>query len=190
MKPKPLNTMAINSENAYVSNLTESSNKGASGSGRKIEKEAQINAGAIDPQLNNKNIEIEDQKKKKENKAMWVRVKKKLRVQLGEDVNTSWFNGLSIEDASNGVVHLSVPTRFLQQWITNSYGERILSLLQEEQDDITRISVSVRSAIRSNQKQTQLKEQEALGHRKPSNAMRADDPVSYTHLTLPTTPYV
>ena len=179
MPAKPLNTMATNTKSAYVSDLSESGGKDASErkrGGKTKEEQAMINAGLVDQQFNNKNAKIADEAKAKENKAMWVRVKKKLRVQLGEDIYTSWFNGLSIENVRDGVVYLSVPTRFLQQWITNNYSERVLALLQEEQDDITRISISVRSAIRSNNRQKQAKEKEAAGQGNTHNSIRTDDP--------------
>lgn len=176
MQAKPLSIRATNNKAAFVSNLTDPSGKGASAGSDAAKQEAMINAGLIDRQLDNKNTQLENDLNTKEYKAMWVRVKKKLRAQLGEDIYTSWFNGLTIENVSDGVVNLSVPTRFLQQWITNNYGERILAILQEEQDDIRHIAVSVRSAMRSNHKQKQLKEQETQALAASPNTARNDDP--------------
>jgi len=76
-------------------------------------------------------------------KEMWDRIKAKLRVQLGEDVYSSWFKGLTLENLDKNTIFLSVPTLFLRQWIETHYGEHILQLLQEEQEDIKAISVSV-----------------------------------------------
>lgn len=108
-------------------------------------------------------------------KEMWSRVKKKLRVQLGEDVYTSWFNGLAIEDIHEGVVYLSVPTLFLRQWIETHYGERILGLLQEEQDDIASITLTVRGAVRNRKKMNTRKTTETRALQSSANRMQNDD---------------
>ena len=76
----------------------------------------------------------------------WRRVKERLRSELGDDVFTSWFGRMDLETADNGVLRLSVPTRFLRNWIQSHYGERVLSKWQEEEPDVTRLELSVRSA--------------------------------------------
>ncbi len=47
----------------------------------------------------------------------WRRVKERLRSELGDDVFTSWFGRMELESAASGVLRLSVPTRFLRNWI-------------------------------------------------------------------------
>ena len=47
----------------------------------------------------------------------WQRVKSRLRIELGEDVFTSWFARMEVDAVENGAVRLSVPTRFLRNWI-------------------------------------------------------------------------
>lgn len=108
-------------------------------------------------------------------KEMWARVKKKLRIQLGEDVYLSWFNGLTMENIEDGVASFSVPTRFLQQWIENHYGERILALLQEEKDDISNIVISVRGALHNRAKPVQAGNHEPRAAALPSPMTRMDD---------------
>lgn len=78
----------------------------------------------------------------------WERVKKRLRSELGEDVYTSWFQRMSLEDFSESAVRLSVPTRFLKSWIQSHYRDRVLALWQSECADIKRIDIAVRSAMR------------------------------------------
>ena len=76
----------------------------------------------------------------------WQQVKKRLRSELGDDVFTSWFGRMDLEAVENGVLRLSVPTRFLRNWIQSHYGERVLSKWQEEEPDVTRLELNVRSA--------------------------------------------
>ncbi|EEA93616.1 chromosomal replication initiator protein DnaA [Pseudovibrio sp. JE062] len=78
----------------------------------------------------------------------WDRVKKRLRAELGEDVFTSWFARVDMEGHNNGTVRLSVPTRFLKQWIQSHYSERLMGLWKNECDDIHKIELTVRGAVR------------------------------------------
>jgi chromosomal replication initiator protein len=76
----------------------------------------------------------------------WRRVKERLRSELGDDVFTSWFGRMELEAAENGLLRLSVPTRFLRNWIQSHYSERVLARWQEEEPDVTRLEMNVRSA--------------------------------------------
>ena len=76
----------------------------------------------------------------------WRRVKDRLRSELGEDVFSSWFGRMEFETMDKGSIRLSVPTRFLRNWIQSHYSERVLARWQEEQPDVSRLELSVRSA--------------------------------------------
>ncbi len=76
----------------------------------------------------------------------WRKVKERLRAELGEDVFSSWFARMELEAVDKGAVRLSVPTRFLRNWIQAHYSERVLSNWQAEDSIITRLELSVRSA--------------------------------------------
>ena len=76
----------------------------------------------------------------------WQRVKNQLRAELGEDVFSSWFTRMELETVDEAAVRLSVPTRFLRNWIQSHYSERVLSHWQSEEPGITRLELSVRSA--------------------------------------------
>jgi chromosomal replication initiator protein len=76
----------------------------------------------------------------------WQKVKERLRVQLGEDVFSSWFARMELESVDQGAVRLSVPTRFLRNWIQSHYSEQVLTKWQSEEPTVTRLELSVRSA--------------------------------------------
>jgi chromosomal replication initiator protein len=76
----------------------------------------------------------------------WQRVKNRLRSELGDDVFTSWFARMELDAVDKGAVRLSVPTRFLRNWIQSHYSEKVLSNWQAEDSSITRLELSVRSA--------------------------------------------
>jgi chromosomal replication initiator protein len=76
----------------------------------------------------------------------WQRVKEQLRSELGEDVFSSWFGRMELESVEKEAIRLSVPTRFLRNWIQSHYSERVLGRWQAEDSGVTRIELSVRSA--------------------------------------------
>jgi chromosomal replication initiator protein len=77
----------------------------------------------------------------------WQKVKDKLRAEVGEDIFQSWFARMDLERIEQNTAHLSVPTRFLKSWIQSHYMERVLACWQQEQPEIQKIDVSVRSAV-------------------------------------------
>src|SRR5438270_6873284 len=77
----------------------------------------------------------------------WLRVKEKLRAEVGEDIFQSWFARMDLERIEVNTAHLSVPTRFLKSWIQSHYTDRVLACWQGENTDIQKIDVSVRSAM-------------------------------------------
>ncbi|MEP2871978.1 MAG: chromosomal replication initiator protein DnaA [Parasphingorhabdus sp.] len=81
----------------------------------------------------------------------WKRVKKQLKAELGDDVFSSWFARVDLEEHQDGTVRLSVPTRFLKQWIQNNYNDHLMGLWQRECDTVHRIELTVRGAIRPRQ---------------------------------------
>jgi chromosomal replication initiator protein len=80
------------------------------------------------------------------NQERWQRVKDQLRSELGEDVFSSWFGRMELDAVETGAVRLSVPTRFLRNWIQSHYSERVLVKWQSEDKDISRLELTVRSA--------------------------------------------
>ena len=78
--------------------------------------------------------------------ASAARVKRRLRIEVGEDIFSSWFARMELEAVEGDGVRLSVPTRFLKAWILAHYAERVLTCWQAEDPAIQRIDLAVRSA--------------------------------------------
>jgi len=77
----------------------------------------------------------------------WTRVKGRLRAEVGEAVYSSWFARMELESVEADTARISVPTRFLKSWIQSHYVERLLNCWQSERPAVTRIDLSVRSAM-------------------------------------------
>jgi chromosomal replication initiator protein len=76
-----------------------------------------------------------------------MRVKGRLRAEVGDDVFLSWFARMDLDMIDSNTVRLSVPTRFLKSWIQSHYAERVLACWQAEDDGIKRVELTVRTAV-------------------------------------------
>lgn len=75
---------------------------------------------------------------------LWPRVRAILKTTVGDDVFTSWFARLELEEIVDDLAHFSVPTRFLCSWIQSNYADRILETCRQENDSIKRVHFTVR----------------------------------------------
>jgi chromosomal replication initiator protein len=80
-------------------------------------------------------------------KERWSRVKARLRVEVGDDVYSSWFARMDLDAIEDEVVRLSVPTRFLKSWIQAHYIEKVLACWKGEDPTLRRIELAVRTAV-------------------------------------------
>ena len=79
---------------------------------------------------------------------IFERVKTQLKARLGGEVYSSWFGRMKLTEASKGIVRISVPTAFLKSWINGHYLDLIAELWRQEEPDLFRIEIIVRSATR------------------------------------------
>lgn len=76
----------------------------------------------------------------------WERVQRRLRAELGEDVYTSWFKCLELADVNPPVVTLSVPTKFLRNWIQQHFLEKIAAHFSRENSALSTVAIVMRTA--------------------------------------------
>jgi chromosomal replication initiator protein len=77
----------------------------------------------------------------------WRRCCRRLRVELGENVFTSWFGRLKLDSIEAGRAQFSVPTRFLKSWIEAHYSDRILAALEAEIGGVASVAIGLRSSM-------------------------------------------
>ena len=83
-----------------------------------------------------------------EAERIFERLRTQLKARLGIEVYSSWFGRMKLAEASKGVVRLSVPTAFLKSWINGHYLDVIAELWRQEEPELFRIEIIVRSATR------------------------------------------
>jgi chromosomal replication initiator protein len=72
------------------------------------------------------------------------KVRAMLRAQLGEDIFTSWFNALEFESFDGTTVQVSVPVKFLRNWIQSHYEDALLACCKAEFKSAERVEVLLR----------------------------------------------
>ena len=94
----------------------------------------------------------------------WKNVQIDMRSKLGSDVYESWLKKINFEEEFNNYILLSVPTRFIRDWITSRYLDQILKIIKDQKKDISRIEFKIIDNVEPNinnankEKETKLKE--------------------------------
>lgn len=95
-------------------------------------------------------------------KALWERVHNNMRQEFGEAIFRSWLKPLTLRAYYHGTMEVSVPTRFMRDWIQTHYAERISMMCTEENVEIRRVQiVVVQNAIVENRAEAVVKENAA-----------------------------
>jgi chromosomal replication initiator protein len=76
-------------------------------------------------------------------KDLWASVYQQLRDEFGEAVFRSWLKALTLQAYYHGTLEISVPTRFMKDWIQTHYVARTLELCAAQNPDIKRIEIVV-----------------------------------------------
>jgi chromosomal replication initiator protein len=73
--------------------------------------------------------------------AQWARVRGRLQHEVGDVEYRTWLRQMTLVglDGDEIVVHL--PSRFVRDWVSNHYGDRLTALWQAENDRIRRVDL-------------------------------------------------
>ena len=80
---------------------------------------------------------------KEENNIHWNEILDKLKKTFGSDIYESWIKNINLKKEFNHYVILSVPTRFVRDWIVSRYADKILDVIKITKKSIQRIEFSV-----------------------------------------------
>ena len=79
----------------------------------------------------------------------WKLVQSEMKNKLGQDVYESWLKKITFIDEFNNYLLLSVPTRFIRDWITSRYLDQILQIIRLYKKDIIRIEFKIDDKTRN-----------------------------------------
>jgi len=73
----------------------------------------------------------------------WNSVQVEMKNKLGPDIYESWLKKITFIEEINNYILLSVPTRFIRDWITSRYLDQILKIIKNYKKDIIRIEFRI-----------------------------------------------
>ena len=85
----------------------------------------------------------QDLNKSKLNKLDWALVQNDMRKKLGSEVYESWLKKIDFIEEFSSYILISVPTRFIRDWITSRYLDQILQIVKRFKKDLTRIEFRI-----------------------------------------------
>lgn len=80
----------------------------------------------------------------------WGRVRDRLRAEFGDATFNSWLKNIELEKIDNGHVSMTLPTRFLRDWVINNYANRIRQLWCTEDTKVQSIDIQVKPLDKKN----------------------------------------
>jgi ATPase involved in DNA replication initiation len=80
----------------------------------------------------------------------WNKVQNEIKNKLGLEVYESWLKKITFVEEFNNYLLLSVPTRFIRDWITSRYLDQILQIIRLHKKDIIRIEFKIAEQSKSN----------------------------------------
>ncbi|MBX9702180.1 MAG: chromosomal replication initiator protein DnaA [Acetobacteraceae bacterium] len=81
--------------------------------------------------------------------ASWARIRGRLREEVGEVEYRSWLRQMTLAGIDGEEAVVLLPTRFLRDWVSSHYGERLRTLWQAEIATIRRVDIRVAPAGRA-----------------------------------------
>ena len=76
-------------------------------------------------------------------KLDWTIIQSEMKSKLGSDIYESWLKKINFEEEFNNYLLLSVPTRFIRDWITSRYLDQILQSIKNYKKEIVRIEFKI-----------------------------------------------
>jgi len=76
---------------------------------------------------------------KEENLLNWNNVLEKFKINFGNDIYESWIKNINLKKEFNDHVVLSVPTRFVRDWIVSRYADKMLDVIKSFKKSIQRL---------------------------------------------------
>ena len=73
----------------------------------------------------------------------WSLLQSEMKNKLGMEVYESWLKKIDLVEEFNNYLLLSVPTRFIRDWITSRYLDQILKIVKNHKKDIIRIEFKI-----------------------------------------------
>ena len=91
----------------------------------------------------NKTIKNKNFTNLKSEKLDWTLIQVEIKNKLGLDIYESWLKKISLVEEFHNYLLLSVPTRFIRDWITSRYLDQILQSVRNYKKELVRIEFKI-----------------------------------------------
>ena len=78
--------------------------------------------------------------------AQWTRIRGRLQVEVGEVEYRTWLRQMNLAGSDGDEITVTLPTRFLRDWVSTRYGDRLRAMWQSENPSIRRVDIRVGGA--------------------------------------------
>ena len=97
----------------------------------------------LSPKKMNNTFKNKNLTKLKPEKIDWGLIQSEMKNKLGHDIYESWLKKIVFVEEFNNYILLSVPTRFIRDWITSRYLDQILQSIKSYKKEIIRIEFKI-----------------------------------------------
>jgi chromosomal replication initiator protein len=73
----------------------------------------------------------------------WARIRGRLREEVGDSEYKSWLRQMTLHGVEGDEVVILLPTRFMRDWVSSHYGDRLRALWQAECPVVRRVEIRV-----------------------------------------------
>jgi chromosomal replication initiator protein len=107
-----------------------------------------MNSTHINKNLDNSKIESLD----------WSVIQSQMKSKIGSEIYESWLKKINFIEGFNNYILLTVPTRFIRDWITSRYLDQILQIVRSYKKDIIRIEfkISDQNTVKEDEKEEKI----------------------------------
>ena len=77
----------------------------------------------------------------------WTDIQSQMKNKLGSEIYESWLKKIDFLDEFNNYILLTVPTRFIRDWITSRYLDQILQIVKSYKKEIIRIEFKIAEQV-------------------------------------------
>ena len=75
--------------------------------------------------------------------AQWTRIRARLQAEVGDVEYRTWLRQMTLAGHEGDEVTVNLPTRFLRDWVSTRYGDRLRVLWQAENPAVRRVDIRV-----------------------------------------------
>ncbi len=110
----------------------------------------------------------------------WILIQSEMKNKLGLEIYESWLKKIDLVEEFSNYILLSVPTRFIRDWITSRYLDQILQIIKSYKKKLIRIEFKI-TEIKNKKQESNIQEFQ-LGEKKENISFIKDSYLQYNRI--------